>query len=118
MVAIGDAVYALNPVYGQGMTVAALGVETLDKVLHAHQQRHGLTDMHGLAQEFQRKLAKVIAGPWQLATGQDLRWPIAADGHKVDPASRVLQGYVNQVIQALADDPIVAEAFLHVPEHA
>jgi hypothetical protein len=70
--------------------------------------------MTGLARTFQRQLAKVVAGPWQLATGQDLRWPIAANGHKVDPLSRLMQGYVNAVIRALAKDAVVAEAFFHV----
>lgn len=114
VLAIGDAVYALNPVYGQGMTLAALGAETLDRLLQRRQQRHGLSDLTGLTRTFQRQLAKVIAGPWQLATGQDLRWPVAADGHTVDLPSRLLQGYVNKVIETLPDDPIVAEAFVQV----
>ena len=29
LLALGDAVYALNPVYGQEMTVAAIGAKTL-----------------------------------------------------------------------------------------
>ncbi len=114
VLALGDAVYALNPVYGQGMTVAALGVETLNKVLRTHQQRQGMHDLNGLAHTFQRQLAKVIAAPWQLATGQDLRWPVAANGHKVDPISRLMQGYFNAIIQTMADDTVVAEAFFHV----
>ncbi len=114
VLAIGDAVYALNPVYGQGMTVAALGAQTLQQVLQAHYRRHDPAVMRGLAQTFQRQLAKVIAGPWQLATGQDLRWPVAATGHKVDPISRLMQGYINRVIRCMADDTVVAEAFFHV----
>lgn len=114
MLAIGDSVYALNPVYGQGMTVAALGVKTLQQVLQRHQQRRGLADVTGLARTFQRQLTSVITGPWQLATGQDLRWPVAANGHKVDPVSRLMQGYFNAVLAAMAKDTVVAEAFFHV----
>lgn len=33
LVAIGDAVCAFNPIYGQGMTTAALEALTLDKCL-------------------------------------------------------------------------------------
>jgi 2-polyprenyl-6-methoxyphenol hydroxylase-like FAD-dependent oxidoreductase len=114
MLALGDAVYALNPVYGQGMTVAALGAQTLQQVLQAQCQRHDPAVMTGLAQTFQRQLAKVIARPWQLATGQDLRWPVAANGHTVDPLTRLLQGYINQVIRTMAADATVAEAFFYV----
>lgn len=114
VLAVGDAVYALNPVYGQGMTVASIGAQTLDQQLQRHQQRHGLENLTGLASSFQRQLAKVITAPWQLATGQDLRWPVAADGHKVDLASQIMQRYVNAVIRTMANDAIVANAFSHV----
>jgi 2-polyprenyl-6-methoxyphenol hydroxylase-like FAD-dependent oxidoreductase len=33
IVALGDAVSAFNPVYGQGMTAAALGADVLDRWL-------------------------------------------------------------------------------------
>ena len=72
--ALGDSVYALNPVYGQGMTVAALEALTLDASLSEHRRRHDVHNRTGLARDFQKQLAKVNAGPWQLATGQDLRW--------------------------------------------
>lgn len=114
LLAVGDAVYALNPVYGQGMTVAAMGVQRLDQQLQKHGQRQGLHDLTGLAHTFQRQLAKVITAPWQLATGQDLRWPVAANGHKVDLSARVMQRYVNAVIRTMAHDAIVANAFSHV----
>ena len=40
-VVMGDAACAFNPIYGQGMTAAAIGAEALDGLL---QQRHGNTD--------------------------------------------------------------------------
>ncbi|MEM7132386.1 MAG: 2-polyprenyl-6-methoxyphenol hydroxylase-like oxidoreductase [Chloroflexota bacterium] len=114
LLAIGDSVYALNPVYGQGMTVAALGVKALQEVLQTHQKRHELSSVRGVAQEFQKKLARVIAGPWQLATGQDTRWPIVAAEHNPSFMDKLMQRYFDNVIQTLVDDPVVAESFFHV----
>lgn len=110
VVALGDSVYALNPVYGQGMTVAALGALTLDECLQA--QPAG--DMAGLAGRFQKRLAKVNAGPWQLATGQDLRWPCAAAGNTTDPVTRLVQRYFDRVLEAMVDNGEVAQAFAQV----
>lgn len=114
LLAIGDAVYALNPVYGQGMTVAALGAKTLQALLQEEKQRHGLCNIDGVARKFQRKLAKVIDGPWQLATGQDLRWPVAASHHKPSLIEQLMQRYFGAVIRTMAEDETVAEAFFFV----
>lgn len=114
VVAVGDSVYALNPVYGQGMTVAALASRALHEELAAHQARQGLDDLTGLAKTFQRKLATVIDAPWQLATGQDLRWPVAAEGHQTPIATRLVQRYFDTVLRTMPGDTVVAEAFFHV----
>ena len=114
VLAIGDSFYALNPVYGQGMTVAALGALTLNDCLYNHRQRATATDMTGLARTFHKKLAKVNAGPWQLATGQDLRWPCAAEGYRPDPVTRLIQRYFDRLLVAMADNGELAEAFSQV----
>ena len=114
MLALGDSVYALNLVYGQGMTVAALGALTLDASLSEHRRRHDAHDQTGLARRFQKQLAKVNAGPWQLATGQDLRWASAAAGHETDPVTRLVQRYFDQVLVAMTDNGELAEAFAQV----
>ncbi|MCB0254110.1 MAG: FAD-dependent monooxygenase [Anaerolineae bacterium] len=114
VLAIGDSFYALNPVYGQGMTVAALGALTLNDCLYDHRQRATATDMTGLARTFHKKLAKVNAGPWQLATGQDLRWPCAAEGYRPDPVTRLIQRYFDRLLVAMADNGELAEAFSQV----
>lgn len=107
-VALGDSVYALNPVYGQGMTVAAIASTVLDACLLKQTQSGALT---GFAQSFQKRLSKVIAGPWQLATNEDLRW---IENAPVDRQTRMIQGYVEQVLQTMMTDQTVAEAFLKV----
>lgn len=112
-VVCGDAVYAFNPVYAQGMSVAALGGLTLAESLR-EQRRRSNGDLTGLAQRFQQQLAKVIAGPWQLATGQDVRWPTTVGGQQPDLLTRLLQRYVDRVLRAMPYSPALTEAFFQV----
>lgn len=109
LLAIGDSVYALNPVYGQGMTVAAIGALTLDGWLRERRRDYLLTG----ALAFQRRLAQVNAQPWQLATGQDLLWPSAAGGLP-DPITRLMQRYVDLVLQTMVENGEVAARFSQV----
>ena len=63
----GDAICSFNPVYGQGMTVAAQEAITLRDVLHAGSEN--------LAARFFRAAAKIVDNPWDIAVGNDLRHP-------------------------------------------
>lgn len=108
-VALGDAVYALNPVYGQGMTLAAIGAETLGAALAAE----GI-GARGLAARFQAALAGAITGPWQLATGEDLRWPIPENAGLVPPEAQAVQAYIDAVQRLSLVHADVAEAFYRV----
>ena len=83
LIALGDAVCAFNPVYAQGMAVSALSAELLDSALggprgprrFGHLRKAGAgspSPRLGLA--FQKKLAKMLQTPWQLATSDDFRW--------------------------------------------
>lgn len=110
----GDAVYAFNPVYGQGMTVAAMGSQTLEQCLQTQHRRHPDGDLTGLAQAYQRQLAQTIADPWQMATGQDIRWPGAEGGLQPDAVTRLIQRYLDRVLRTMPHNPVVAEAFYHV----
>jgi 2-polyprenyl-6-methoxyphenol hydroxylase-like FAD-dependent oxidoreductase len=69
-VAVGDAICSFNPVYGQGMTCAALEALALRSTL----ERHGgaTTEM---AREFYRAAALVIVTPWRFAVGGDFAYP-------------------------------------------
>lgn len=68
LLVVGDALCAFNPVYGQGITVAACqGVALRD----ALQTGAGPVVLRRL----QRRLARFAALPWAIAVGQDLRLP-------------------------------------------
>jgi 2-polyprenyl-6-methoxyphenol hydroxylase-like FAD-dependent oxidoreductase len=101
---VGDGFCNLNPVYGQGMTLAALGADALDR----HLARHGRIRPH----RFHRQLASRIAPAWQMVTAADLALP-DVDG-RPSPAQRLLGAYVHRLHVAAASDPTLAAAFISV----
>lgn len=103
---MGDAVCSFNPVYGQGMTSASMQAIELDKLLCENLSEGQL------APAFFKRVAKVIDIPWQLAVGEDFRYP-ATSGPK--PAGiGMINKYVSRVHRATLKDPVVCEAFLRV----
>jgi len=70
---LGDAICSFNPVYGQGMSSAALQAQALQKVLcECAAQSRGLD---GLASAFFPKAAEAISAPWTLAANFDFAYP-------------------------------------------
>ncbi|UGY94211.1 FAD-dependent oxidoreductase [Streptomyces gobiensis] len=100
---IGDAACAFNPVYAQGMTVAALAADTLRDCLQRYARR-GTTA--GLSRHFQRRLAATVKAPWQMATGQDLAFPGTAG--RPGLTDRMMQPYLSRVMRASAAGPPAA----------
>src|SRR5271166_6172978 len=92
LVALGDAVCALNPVYGQGMTTAALGAEVLDRCLRRSRAPQGIRP--GTGRKFQRELARTIAAPWLLATGTEYRFR-RTEGPPRRRSTRMMHRYVD-----------------------
>ncbi|MEC4017578.1 pyridine nucleotide-disulfide oxidoreductase, partial [Streptomyces sp. H27-D2] len=105
-VAMGDAVATYNPVYGHGMTVAAQGATALRRALDS-----GARDDPRLARRTQRAVARAVEGPWNLATGQDLRYP-GATGGQPSAAARLLHGYMDRLTRTSTSQPDTARALL------
>lgn len=104
---LGDAICSFNPTYGQGMTSAAMQAQALDQLLHERGGR-----LAGMAPLFFRRAAKVVDVPWQLAVGEDFRFPqtVGKRPAGVDQLNR----YVAMVHRATLRDPEVTRAFLRV----
>jgi 2-polyprenyl-6-methoxyphenol hydroxylase-like FAD-dependent oxidoreductase len=98
---MGDAMCSFNPIYGQGMTVAALEAVELQRALAQGNDR--------LGRRFFRAAAKVIDIPWSIAAGNDLRMP-EATGPRTVPV-RLINAYMARLHRAAHHDPAVALAF-------
>jgi 2-polyprenyl-6-methoxyphenol hydroxylase-like FAD-dependent oxidoreductase len=107
LLVLGDAVCSFNPLYGQGMTSAALQAATLDTLLH---ERRG--QLAGLARPYFEAIAKVIETPWQLAVGEDLQFP-ETEGSRALGAG-LMNRYLARLNRASHHDPVVCRAFLEV----
>jgi 2-polyprenyl-6-methoxyphenol hydroxylase-like FAD-dependent oxidoreductase len=112
-VALGDAVCTFNPVYGQGMTAAALGALTLDRCLQQQYQRHPHGSLVSLSGRFQKQLAQIIAPMWQLAISEDGRYR-SVEGVSLNQKTKFIQAYLHQIIALATEDRVVRELFLRV----
>lgn len=103
---LGDAIASFNPIYGQGMTSAAMQAQALDGLLR---ERPGSV---GLWRPWFERAAKVVDIPWQLAVGEDFRYP-ETEGEK-PPLTGFVNAYVKRVHKATHHDPVVYARFLQV----
>ena len=107
-VVMGDAACAFNPVYGQGMTIAALGALTLEQCLR---ELRADGELHGFAHVFQRRLAKVNKAPWLMATGEDYRYR-ETEGGSPSLMTRFMHWYMDRVFELATRDVRVRSVLL------
>ncbi|MCY1062609.1 NAD(P)-binding protein [Nannocystis sp. SCPEA4] len=104
-VVLGDAACALNPVYGQGMSVAAVASTHLDAELRARPgQPPGL--------RFQKRLAAGNQAAFMTAVGDDLRWPGTTG--KPSPGLKVMHRLVDRIFSAATHSPDVQLRMMQV----
>ncbi|HKX83777.1 MAG TPA: hypothetical protein VJL58_06145, partial [Pyrinomonadaceae bacterium] len=102
----GDAICSFNPIYGQGMTVAAMQAIALQDALVA-------TD-RGLAKRFFKKASRIIDNPWKIAVGADLRMPETPGRRSL--ATRFINRYIAEVHKCAHTDRRTARAFVRVAQ--
>lgn len=100
----GDALCSFNPIYGQGMSVAALEALVLQRHLQrGHQPR---------PTRVLRDLARVIDVPWSVAAGGDLAFP-EVEGLR-STQTRLVNRYIGRVLGAAERNAEVGRAFVRV----
>jgi 2-polyprenyl-6-methoxyphenol hydroxylase-like FAD-dependent oxidoreductase len=100
----GDALCSFNPIYGQGMTVAALEAVALGECLaqgHAH-----------LARRFFAEAGPIIDLAWSTTVGNDLSNP-EVEGQRT-PMVRFLNWYIDKLHKAAHTDAVLSIAFQKV----
>lgn len=103
----GDAACAFNPVYGQGMSTAAVGGQVLAACLA------GGAGPAELAATFQARLAKANSRAWLLATGEDYRYE-ESEGPKPGRATRLAHRYLDRVFALATRVPSVRQRLMEV----
>ncbi|KOG40982.1 NAD(P)/FAD-dependent oxidoreductase [Streptomyces decoyicus] len=105
---LGDAGCTFNPVYGQGMSVAALGALAV---------RTTLADGGGLrpgtTAEAQRAVARAVEPAWLAAVGSDRPYA-SPDDAKAGLGERLSTWYIDRLFARAAIDPVVGAAFRDV----
>lgn len=104
LLVVGDALCSFNPIYAQGMTVAALEALALRDCLSRGADR--------LPHRFFRAAAKPIGLAWQMAVGGDLSLPEIEGTAPL--GTRLLNGYIDRILGAAEHDVATFEQFVRV----
>ncbi|MEU6932414.1 FAD-dependent monooxygenase [Streptomyces sp. NPDC046374] len=103
--ATGDALCAFNPIYGQGMAVAALTAVALREAL-ADSRRTPTT------RRVQRALLDASKQAWDISAGADKKMPGATgDAGRSGVADRVTGWYMRRVQERASGNPVVGTPF-------
>ncbi|MBP0005190.1 MAG: FAD-dependent monooxygenase [Cyanobacteria bacterium SBC] len=113
LIALGDSVCSFTPIYGQGITVAALGAVLLQECLQSIKTKG--SDLSQLPTRFHQQLAKINTTPWIAATSQDAKYPTVKGINK--PSSlieRVMGWYIDRLIYLTTQEPRITLALFNV----
>jgi 2-polyprenyl-6-methoxyphenol hydroxylase-like FAD-dependent oxidoreductase len=101
LVVLGDAISSFNPIYGQGMSVAALEAAALRQSLSAGEDR--------LSRRYFKASAKIVDVAWDLAIGSDLSLPEVEGERPI--LTRLSNAWAERILKAAEYDRYVAEVF-------
>jgi flavin-dependent dehydrogenase len=108
-IVLGDSVCAFNPLYGQGVTVAAIAATILNKSLYDFKKTR-IKRKLGFSKRFQKRIARANSFPWLLGTSEDFRWSIT-EGDNPNLLVRFMQRYSYHVMLLATESRIATKSF-------
>ncbi|MFB6126224.1 MAG: hypothetical protein ABEJ79_02840 [Halolamina sp.] len=105
LVVLGDAIASFNPIYGQGMSVAALEALTLHETLAS-------SGNGPLGKRFIERATDVVDIAWQMAVGSDAAFE-ETTGSAL-PGASMFDTYLSRLVRQAHTDPHLSEAFYRV----
>jgi 2-polyprenyl-6-methoxyphenol hydroxylase-like FAD-dependent oxidoreductase len=105
LVVLGDAIASFNPIYGQGMSVAALEALTLHETLAASGEEP-------LGKRFVERAADVVDIAWRMAVGSDAAFEETTG--PAPPGASMFDTYLSRLVRQAHTDPQLSEAFYRV----
>ena len=121
LLVIGDAYCGFNPIYGQGITIAALEALILRRLLtpteaRATEARATQDSSAGLARAYFEAAGKLVDEAWETSAASDLRFP-EVEGERRRGAG-LINAYGERFRAAASVDPALGETFLRVANMA
>ncbi|MGH3773079.1 MAG: hypothetical protein ACRDRW_17080 [Pseudonocardiaceae bacterium] len=104
LLVLGDAVCSFNPIYGQGMTAAAVQAGTLQRLLARGEAP--------TARRYFRAIARTIDTPWDIAVGADMAFP-EVPGVRTAKI-RMVNSYLPKLHASATTDATLGRAFVRV----
>ncbi|WP_153008425.1 FAD-dependent oxidoreductase [Rhodococcus pyridinivorans] len=100
----GDTICSFNPVYGQGMSVAAMEALVLRECCAGNNDT--------LTYRFLRGIEPILDEAWSMSADSDLRMPFVEGDRSVQ--TRLMNAYLGLLYRAGVNDPQVGAAFARV----
>ena len=102
LIVIGDAIASFNPIYGQGMSVAALQAAQLHHTL-------ATDELDGITLPFFERAGRIVDHAWKVSTGADFKYPETSGPKPV--GTSLTNRYMARLIRKAHTDWRLAEAF-------
>ncbi|MDB5054451.1 MAG: monooxygenase FAD-binding protein [Bacilli bacterium] len=106
LVVVGDALCSFNPIYAQGMCVAAMESELLDELLFRKSTFRNFSDYYF------KKVSKIIDVAWLASVSEDLRYPNITGRRSLK--IKFLNWYMAQIFELASIDSRICSTFYEV----
>lgn len=107
---LGDAICTFNPIYGQGMSIAALEAQLLARALS--QVASEGEPLRALARPYFAALPGLLEGPWQLAAIPDFAFPDTRGERPADFLQSLK--FLGGLVKLAAREPAVQQLMMEV----